>query len=120
MRESRFSSQFLGDMGQVLAALLGTAVASRHQMRDQAQQRVSMLLQRLHLVGRDEFDALHDMLKTARMAQVKIEARLDALENPIRAKAGAATAKTRVNKPLRKTPPTTNNSVRNRTKAKGR
>lgn len=120
MRESKFPNQFLDDMGQVFAAFFGTAASARGQMRGQAQQRVGLLLQRLQLVGRDEFDALHDMLKTARLAQVRLEARLDALEKSARSKAGSAQVKNRVNETLRKTPPTSNKSVRKRIKAKGR
>lgn len=120
MRESKFPSQFLDDMGQVLAALLGTATSAQGQMRGQVQQRLALLLQRLHLVGRDEFDALHDMLKTARLAQTRLEARLDALEKRLQPKAAAGKVKNRVNETLRKSPPSSNKLVRKRIKAQGR
>jgi BMFP domain-containing protein YqiC len=110
-------SQFLDDMGQVLAALLGTAASARGTFRGQAEQRLELLLQRLHLVGRDEFDALHDMLKAARLAQTRIEARLDALEKCANPKSTKPSPKARVNESLTKTKPKTNKSVRKRIKS---
>lgn len=108
--------QFLDDMGQVLAALLGTAASARGTVRGQAQQRMGLLLQRLQLVGRDEFDALHDMLKAARLAQTRIETRLDTLEKQQSPKAVKLASKARVNESLTKTKPKTNKSVRKRIK----
>lgn len=108
--------QFLDDMGQVLAALLGTAASARGTMRGQAQQRMGLLLQRLQLVGRDEFDALHDMLKAARLAQSRIEARLEVLEKTLSPKTAKQGLKARVNESLTKTKPKQNKSVRKRIK----
>jgi BMFP domain-containing protein YqiC len=73
-------AQMLEDMGQVLTSLLGTLVSGRGQVREQAKQKADLLLQRLPFVSRDEYDALHGMLKKARLEQESIKERLDILE----------------------------------------
>lgn len=95
---------FLDDMGQVLAALFGAAVSERGQASTQLRQRLLLLQQRLGLVSREEFDALHDLLKEARLAQTALEARLAQVER--------AAGKERVKEPLKKSAKKSNKSRR--------
>lgn len=73
-------AQLLEDMGQVVAALIGTLLSSRGQLRERAQQQTDLLLQRLPFVTRSDYDALHGMLQKARLEQEALKARLEALE----------------------------------------
>ncbi|MEJ0063795.1 MAG: accessory factor UbiK family protein [Alphaproteobacteria bacterium] len=112
------STQFLEDMGHVLAALLGTAVSARGQARGKAKQKLGLLLQRLQLAGREDFDALHDMLKAARSEQESLKARVAALEGKSENKGGPATVKAPINRKLKTGKNSPGKSSRKRNKAR--
>lgn len=93
---------FLEDMGQVLAALFGTAMSARGEARTQARQRFGLLARRLQLVSRDEFEALHGMVQQARIEQGELRRRLDALEGKSGRTPKSAAVKRKVNETLKK------------------
>ncbi len=93
---------FLEDMGQVLAALFGTALSARGEARAQAKQRLGLLARRLQLVSRDEFEALHGMLQQSRIEQDELRRRLDALEGKSVRTRKSAAVKRKVNETLKK------------------
>lgn len=109
--------QTLEDMAQVAASLFGLLLDGRGPLRNQAQQKMALLLQRLPFPTRDEVAALHGMLQQARLEQEALKARLDALEGKPVKSATAPRAKNPVNEKLTKNRPQQKKSSAPRNKA---
>lgn len=113
------AGQMLEDMGQVAASVLGLLLDGRGPLRNQAQQKMDLLLQRLPFVTRDDFAALHGLLQQARLEQEALKERLAALEGKAVKGASAARAKNPVNEKLKKIRPQQKNSSAPRNKTGG-
>lgn len=111
--------QTLEDMGQVAASVFGLLLEGRGPLRNQAGQKLDLLLQRLPFVTRDDFAALHGMLQQARLEQEALKQRLAALEGKPVKSTKAARAKNPVNENLRKNRPQQKKSSAPRNKTGG-
>jgi BMFP domain-containing protein YqiC len=111
--------QTLDDMGQMAASLFGLLLDGRGPLRNQASQKMDLLLQRLPFVTRDDFAALHGLLQQVRLEQEAIKARLAALEGKTVKGAKAARAKNPVNEKLKKIHPQQKKSSAPRNKTGG-
>jgi BMFP domain-containing protein YqiC len=89
-RDLRFAAQdskgmqtdnrFLDDLAKVASGALGSIGGVKHEVEMRLQQQLERLLGRMNLVSRDEFEAMKAVAQAAREAQIRLEARLLALE----------------------------------------
>lgn len=70
----------LGKLGKIGGRIFVSAAAMRREMEALSVEKLQRLASRLELVRRDEFEAVQAMAKEARLAQIRLEKRLDALE----------------------------------------
>ncbi len=82
-------NRFLDDLAKVASGALGSVSGVKHEVEMRVQQQLERLLGRMNLVSRDEFEAMKAVAQAAREAQIKLEARVLALEARL---AGGATA----------------------------
>jgi BMFP domain-containing protein YqiC len=73
-------NRFLDDLAKVASSALGSVSGVRHEVEVRIQQQLERLLARMNLVPREEFDAMKAVAQSAREAQIKLEARVAALE----------------------------------------
>ena len=73
-------NRFLDDLAKVASSALGSVSGVRHEVEVRVQQQLEKLLARMNLVPREEFDAMKAVAQAAREAQIKLEARVAALE----------------------------------------
>ena len=73
-------NRFLDDLAKVASGALGSVSGVRHEIEVRVQQQLERLLARMNLVPREEFDAMKAVAQAAREAQIKLEARVAALE----------------------------------------
>ncbi len=73
-------NQFLDDLAKVASGALGSVSGVKHEVEVRIQQQLERLLARMNLVPREEFDAMKAVAQAAREAQIKLEARVVALE----------------------------------------
>ncbi len=89
-------NRFLDDLAKVASGALGSVSGVKHEVEVRIQQQVEKLLARMNLVPREEFDAMKAVAQAAREAQIKLEARVVALEARL-AGEGAIAAADRTN-----------------------
>lgn len=82
-------NRFLDDLAKVASGALGSVSGVKHEVEMRLQQQLERLLGRMNLVSRDEFDAMKAVAQAAREAQIRLEARVLALEARL---SGAASA----------------------------
>jgi BMFP domain-containing protein YqiC len=73
-------NRFLDDLAKVASGALGSVSGMRHEVEVRLQQQIERLLARMNLVPREEFDAMKAVAQAAREAQIRLEARVAALE----------------------------------------
>lgn len=73
-------NKFLDDLAKVASGALGSMTGVKHEVEMRIQQQLERLLARMNLVPREEFDAMKAVAQAAREAQIKLEARVAALE----------------------------------------
>ncbi len=73
-------NRFLDDLAKVANGALGSMSGVKHEVEMRLQQQLERLLGRMNLVSRDEFDAMKAVAQAAREAQIRLEARVQALE----------------------------------------
>ncbi len=73
-------NRFLDDLAKVASGALGSVSGVKHEVEVRLQQQMEKLLARMNLVPREEFDAMKAVAQAAREAQIKLEARVAALE----------------------------------------
>ena len=73
-------NRFLDDLAKVASGALGSVSGVKHEVEVRIQQQLERLLARMNLVPREEFDAMKAVAQAAREAQIKLEARVVALE----------------------------------------
>jgi BMFP domain-containing protein YqiC len=73
-------NRFLDDLAKVASSALGSVGGVRHEVEVRIQQQLERLLARMNLVPREEFDAMKAVAQAAREAQIRLEARVAALE----------------------------------------
>ncbi len=73
-------NRFLDDLAKVASGALGSVSGVKHEVEVRVQQQLEKLLARMNLVPREEFDAMKAVAQAAREAQIKLEARVAALE----------------------------------------
>jgi BMFP domain-containing protein YqiC len=73
-------NRFLDDLAKVASGALGSVSGVKHEVEVRIQQQLERLLARMNLVPREEFDAMKAVAQAAREAQIKLEARVAALE----------------------------------------
>jgi BMFP domain-containing protein YqiC len=73
-------NRFLDDLAKVASGALGSVTGVKHEVEVRIQQQLERLLARMNLVPREEFDAMKAVAQAAREAQIKLEARVVALE----------------------------------------
>jgi len=78
-------NRFLDDLAKVASSALGSVSGVRHEVEVRIQQQLEKLLARMNLVSREEFDAMKAVAQAAREAQIKLEARVVALEARLQA-----------------------------------
>jgi BMFP domain-containing protein YqiC len=83
-------NRFLDDLAKVASGALGSMSGVKHEVEMRLQQQMERLLGRMNLVSREEFEAMKAVAQAAREAQIRLEARVQALE----AKLGEAAAST--------------------------
>ena len=79
-------NKFLDDLAKVASGALGSMTGVKHEVEMRIQQQLERLLARMNLVPREEFDAMKAVAQAAREAQIKLEARVAALETKLEAK----------------------------------
>ncbi|HNB26359.1 MAG TPA: accessory factor UbiK family protein [Alphaproteobacteria bacterium] len=84
-------NRFLDDLAKVANGALGSMSGVKHEVEMRLQQQLERLLGRMNLVSRDEFEAMKAVAQAAREAQIRLEARVQALESRL-APAGGGTA----------------------------
>ncbi len=84
-------NRFLDDLAKVANGALGSMSGVKHEVEMRLQQQLERLLGRMNLVSREEFDAMKAVAQAARGAQIRLEARVQALESRL-AQAGGNTA----------------------------
>ena len=89
-------NRFLDDLAKVASGALGSVSGVKHEVEVRIQQQVEKLLARMNLVPREEFDAMKAVAQAAREAQIRLEARVAALEARL-AGEGAIAAADRTN-----------------------
>lgn len=88
-------NRFLDDLARVATGALGAVTGMRGEVENRLRDQFERILGRMHLVRREEFDAVQAMAAKARAAQEALEKRVAALE----AKLGiAAPAKPRASR----------------------
>ncbi len=85
-------NRFLDDLAKVASGALGSVSGMRHEVEVRLQQQMERLLARMNLVPREEFDAMKAVAQAAREAQIRLEARVAALEAQQKGEADIATA----------------------------
>ncbi len=85
-------NQFLDDLAKVASGALGSVSGVKHEVEVRIQQQLERLLARMNLVPREEFDAMKAVAQAAREAQIKLEARVAALEARLAAEDAIAAA----------------------------
>ena len=83
-------NRFLDDLAKVASGALGSMSGVKHEVEMRLQQQMERLLGRMNLVSREEFEAMKAVAQAAREAQIRLEARVQALE----AKLGATGSST--------------------------
>lgn len=73
-------NRFLDDLAKVASGALGSMSGVKHEVELRLQQQLERLLGRMNLVSREEFDAMKAVAQAAREAQIRLEARVLALE----------------------------------------
>ncbi len=79
-------NRILDDMARVFAGALCVAGGARAEMRHRMRQHAELLLQRMDLVRREEFDVVRDMSILAREENERLERRIEELENALKRK----------------------------------
>ena len=79
-------NRVLDDMARVFAGALGVAGGAREEMRHRVRQRAELLLRRMDLVRREEFDVVRDMAILAREENEALKQRIEKLESAVRRK----------------------------------
>jgi BMFP domain-containing protein YqiC len=85
-------NRFLDDLAKVASGALGSVSGVKHEVEVRIQQQLERLLARMNLVPREEFDAMKAVAQAAREAQIKLEARVVALEARLAAEDAIAAA----------------------------
>ncbi len=80
-------NRFLDDLAKVAGSALGSVSGVKHEIEVRLQQEMEKLLGRMNLVPREEFDAMKAVAQAAREAQIRLEARVAALEATLAAQA---------------------------------
>lgn len=73
-------NRFLDDLAKVASGALGSVSGVKHEVEMRLQQQMERLLGRMNLVSREEFEAMKAVAQAAREAQIRLEARVQALE----------------------------------------
>jgi BMFP domain-containing protein YqiC len=80
-------NRFLDDLAKVASGALGSMSGVKHEVEMRLQQQLERLLGRMNLVSREEFEAMKAVAQAAREAQIRLEARVQALETQLGATA---------------------------------
>lgn len=83
-------NRFLDDLAKVASGALGSMSGVKHEVEMRLQQQMERLLGRMNLVSREEFDAMKAVAQAAREAQIRLEARVQALEAQLGSRPSAA------------------------------
>jgi BMFP domain-containing protein YqiC len=98
------NKSLIEDMLTLGSGVLSNIIEARHEIKDQARQRVGSLARDFDLVSRDEFDAAFAMLAKARTMQEDLADRLNRIENSLNLSSTKKTVKTKkINLPSVKT-----------------
>lgn len=73
-------NRFLDDLARVATGALGAVSGMRGEVETRLREQFERILGRMHLVRREEFDAVQAMAAKARAAQEALEKRVAALE----------------------------------------
>ncbi len=74
-------NRILDDLARVLSGALSVAGGARAEMRQRARQHAELLLARMDLVRREEFEVVRDMAALAREENERLSERIKALES---------------------------------------
>jgi BMFP domain-containing protein YqiC len=74
--------RLLDDLAKIVTATAGVLQGAGREAELLARQRLERLVERLDLVGREEFDAVKAMAAEARAENARLAERLDRLERP--------------------------------------
>ncbi len=78
-------NRLLDDLARVISGAMGATAGLRNDMEARLREPLERMVQRLDLVGREEFEVMRDMLAAAREAQESLEQRVAALEAEVAA-----------------------------------
>ncbi len=73
-------NRLLDDLARVISGAMGATAGLRSDMEARLREPLERMVQRLDLVGREEFEVMREMLETAREAQERLEQRVADLE----------------------------------------
>ena len=76
-------NRILDDMARVLSGALSVAGGARAEMRQRARQHAELLLARMDLVRREEFEVVRDMAALAREENQQLSRRIEELESAL-------------------------------------
>lgn len=79
-------NKFFDDMARMATGAAGGLLEMKREMESAIAQKVELLLQRMNLVSREEFDAVQGMLAKSRMEQEELKKRIEALEKSLGSK----------------------------------
>ena len=97
------NSRVLDDLVKVANSALGAVSGVKGEVETALRQQFEKVLMGMDVVSREEFEVVEAMAAKARAENATLEARLDALEAKVTARARPAKPKT-TRKPARKTP----------------
>lgn len=96
-------NRFLDDLARVATGAMGAVSGMRGEVETRLREQFERILGRMHLVRREEFDAVQAMAAKARAAQEALEKRVAALEARLGIKPPAKRAATRRARPAART-----------------
>jgi BMFP domain-containing protein YqiC len=80
-------SRFFDDIARLAGSAAGTFGDMKRELEGMVRDKVDKMLAQTHLARREEFEVVRLMAEEARLAQAKLEARIEALEKRLAEKA---------------------------------
>lgn len=77
------NNNFLNDLSDLANSTIGNLIGVKHEIEGIVNQKLEKVLKNMHLVTKDQFDTVQEMLIKARNEQEELKKRIATLENQI-------------------------------------
>lgn len=77
------NNNFLNDLSDLANSTIGNLIGVKHEIEEIVNQKLEKILKNMHLVTKDQFDTVQEMLIKARNEQEELKKRIATLENQI-------------------------------------